>query len=157
MADQRTSSMQKLSSVSSEKTRNLDSLEQALHASRRVCGALREMLSATCPSVDWTHLGNIRVTDEKIVLFVKNALQKTKLRQILPRLEAATQSSGFIQAIEIVVRPTSQTLTPKEVFSSEKPREGDAEGASYMEKKAETLIDGNVKEALLSLAKTLRD
>lgn len=157
MADQRTSSMQKLSSVSGEKTRNLDNLDQTLLASRRACVALKEMLSATCPSVDWTNLGNIRVTDEKIVLFVKNALQKTKLRQILPRLEAATQSSGFIQAIEIVVRPVSQTLTPKEVFSGEKARKGDAEGASYMEKKAETLLEGDVKEALLSLAKTLQN
>ncbi len=157
MADQRTSSMQKLASVSSGKTRNLDSLDEALVASRRVCVALREMLSATCPSVDWTHLGNIRVTDEKIVLFVKNALQKTKLRQILPRLEAATQASGFIQAIEIVVRPTPQARASKEVLSTEKPRKGNSEGASYMEKKAETLIDGEVKEALMSLAKTLRN
>ncbi len=157
MADQRTSSMQKLASVSSGKTRNLDSLDEALVASRRVCVALREMLSATCPSVDWTHLGNIRVTDEKIVLFVKNALQKTKLRQILPRLEAATQSSGFIQAIEIVVRPTSQARASKEVLSTEKPRVGDDKGASYMEKKAESLVDGEVKEALMSLAKTLRN
>ncbi len=157
MADQRTSSMQKLSSVSSEKTRNIDNLDRALVASRRVCVALRATLKATCPSVDWTDLGNVRVTDEKIVLFVKNALQKTKLRQILPRLEAITQAAGFIETIDIVVRPTSLPPTLTEIPSLEKAREGDKESASYIEKKAETLIDGDVKEALLSLAKTLRN
>ena len=98
----------------------------------------------------------MRVTDKKIVLFVPNALQKTKLRQVLPRLEAALQEKGFVLALDIVVRPTVKPLDVGVVPSTSPARTGTLTGAESLEKGAKTIRDTALRNALMSLAKTLR-
>ena len=155
--EKRISQPRRLSEISTEKRRSLDGLERSLLDTKRVSNALSRELGSLALGVDFSNLGNVRVTDEKIVLFVRNSLQKSKLRQILPRLEAITQAAGFIKPIEISVRPTGESQLSGIVESGSPQREGNTEAANYIKVKAETLLDGPVKEALLSLAKTLKD
>ena len=154
--EKRISQPRRLSEISTEKRRSLDGLERSLLDTKRVSNALSRELGSLALGVDFSNLGNVRVTDEKIVLFVRNSLQKSKLRQILPRLEAITQAAGFIKPIEISVRPTGESQLSGIVESESPQREGNTEAANYMKDKADTLLDGPVKEALLSLAKTLQ-
>ena len=101
-----------------------DTLTQALANSRRVLSILSPILQSVCRGPDWTNISCVRVTDKKIVLFVPNALQKTKLRQVLPRLEAALQEKGFVLALDIVVRPTVKPLDVGAVPSTSPARTG---------------------------------
>ena len=154
--EKRISQLRRLSEVSTERRRSLDGLERSLLDTKRVANVLCREFGSHSLGIDFSNLGNIRVTDEKIVLFVRNSLQKSKLRQILPRLESVTQAAGFIKPIEISVRPTGESPLSSIVESEAPRREGNTEAANYMKGKADTLLDGPVKEALLSLAKTLK-
>ncbi len=155
--EKRFSQLRRLSEVSTEKSRSPDGLEHSLLETKRVANLLCREFGSNALGVDFSNLGNIRVTDEKIVLFVRNSLQKSKLRQILPRLEAVTQTAGFIKPIEISVRPTGESQPSGIVESRSPKREGNTDAANYMKERADTLYEGPVKEALLSLAKTLKD
>lgn len=133
-----------------------DTLTQTLANSRRVLSILSPILQSVCRGPDWTDISHVRVTDKKIVLFVPNALQKTKLRQVLPRLEAALQEKGFVLALNIVVRPTVKPLDVGVVPSTSPARTGSPMGAECLEKGAKTIRDTALRNALMSLAKTLR-
>ena len=133
-----------------------DTLTQTLANSRRVLSILSPILQNVCRGLDWTDISHVRVTDKKIVLFVPNALQKTKLRQVLPRLEAVLQEKGFVLALDIVVRPTVKPLDVGVVPSTSPARTGSLMGAECLEKGAKTIRDTALRNALMSLAKALR-
>lgn len=131
-------------------------LERALMDSRRVMNVLSPILRPLKTGIDWTDLANLRASDKKIVLFVRNSLQKTKLRQLLPRIEAAVQNAGITRPVEICVRPITKTPARTVVHSNSLPRTGSVAAADCIENKAASISDTALREVVLKLANTLR-
>jgi len=131
-----------------------DTLGAAFALSRRVSSLLRPVLKDARIGVDFSNVANLRVTDEAIVLYVKNAWQKTKLRQMLPRLDATAQDAGFTTPVTIVVRPEGRPTDPPRFASS--PRTTSPQAARTLEEKAGSIIEPALRKALENLAKTLR-
>lgn len=145
----------RLSDVALGASGRTDTLTQALANSRRVLATLRPILEGTCRGTDWANPAHVRVTDKKIVLFVPNALQKTKLRQVLPRLEETLQKKGHVLPIEILVRPT-RPLSLAIPRGTSPARVGSLIGADSLEKGAAKIRDTPLRQAVLQLAQTLR-
>ena len=145
----------RLSDVALGASGRTDTLTQALANSRRVLATLRPILEGTCRGTDWANPAHVRVTEKKVFCFVPNALKKTNLRQVLPRLEETLQKKGHFLPIEILVRPTSP-LSLAIPRGTSPARVGSLIGADSLEKGAAKIRDTPLRQAVLQLAQTLR-
>lgn len=133
-----------------------ESIASDLADVRRIARAIAPAIKELPLGVDFSNLGNIRLRDGKIILFVKSALQKSKLRQVLPRISDLAQRAGYLQSIEIVIRPVTQNIALRKNLAQGSPRALSETSAQNITQTASTLPDSPLKEALTALAKTVR-
>ena len=65
------------------------SIAEQLMGVRRASRVIAPLLAGLPLGVDFSNLGNIRIRDDTIILYVRSAAQSAKLRQLLPRTSAA--------------------------------------------------------------------
>ena len=77
-------------------------------------------------------------------------------RQVLPRISDLAQRAGYLQSIEIVIRPVTQNIALRKNLAQGSPRALSETSAQNITQTASTLPDSPLKEALTALAKTVR-
>ncbi len=129
---------------------------EQLRDARRVARVVNREVTPLKMNWDSTDLSLIRVDRDKITLFVKSAAQQNRLRQILPRINRGIAEQGFLQQAEIRIRPVPdkvdftrpQALGPERVVSEA--------SLDAIAKKADSLEESALKDALKDLAASLR-
>ena len=132
------------------------SVAEQLRDARRAARAVASQTAALRLGTDFSDIGNIRVSREKITLLVKSAVQQNRLRQLLPRISAALGREGFIAPVEIKIRPVSEHIALRQHLITGEPRTMSESALSAVEEKADSLEESALKKALLSLARTVR-
>ena len=112
-------------------------LADARHIARTISPVLKDLPLG----VDFSRLGNIRLRDGKIILFVRSSLQKSKLRQVLPRISDLVQRAGYLQSIEIVIRPVDANISLRKNLAQSSPRMLSESSAQNIAKTADALAD----------------
>lgn len=126
-----------------------------LQNTRRVARLLAPEVAKFRLGVDLTQLSNLRVTNNKAVLFVQTAAQHARLRQILPRLTRILEQAGLVLPIEIRIRPVKTTISLRDNLAQGQPRVASAQTQRTVMQAAQSLENSPLKQALLSLARTM--
>ena len=134
-----------------------ESIASDLADARRIARTISPVLKDLPLGVDFSRLGNIRLRDGKIILFVRSSLQKSKLRQVLPRISDLVQRAGYLQSIEIVIRPVDANISLRKNLAQGSRRTLSESSAQNIAKTADALADSPLKNALAALAKTVRE
>ncbi len=132
------------------------SIAEELADARRISRVIASETARLRIGTDFSDLGNIRIKNRNIVLFVRSAPQAAKLRQILPRLDEALALKGYRMCIDIKIRPVKPELVLRENKAQSQERQISTATSELISKKAESLDDSALKEALLALAKLRR-
>ena len=127
-----------------------------LKNTRRVARLLAPEVSKFRLGLDLTRLSNLRVTDNKAVLFVQTAAQHARLRQLLPRLTHILEQAGLTIPLEIRIRPVKETVVLRDNLAQGQPRVASEQTQRTVMKAAQSLDDSPLKQALLSLARTMQ-
>ena len=131
-------------------------LAEQLHASRLVARALHAALKGYHIGVDFSDTANVHVTADKVILYVRTPGQKSKLRQLMRRIENAIAQTGLVRLLDIQVRPVNATI-PESALPKGEPRKGSRQSAESIEKAAQSLPeDSSLRKKLERLARTLR-
>lgn len=133
-----------------------DSIAEELRDARRLCKAIAPALKSLPLGVDFSEPGNIRLRDGKIILFVRSALQKSKLRQILPRLTDLAGRAGYLQRIEISIRPVTEPIRLRRNEAQSTPRVLSEKSAGLIRSRADAMPESALRKALLDLADARR-
>lgn len=133
-----------------------NSIAGQLRDSRRLARAIAPALRGLPLGVDFSQISNIRLRDGKIILFVRSALQKSKLRQVLPRISELAARAGYLQSIDIVIRPTATELELRRSQAAGAPRELSEKSAAAIEAASRSMEDSPLKDALAELAAARR-
>ncbi len=128
------------------------SIAEALKDARRISRAIAPALKSIPLGVDFSKLGNVRRRDGKICLFVRTALQKSKLRQVLPRVSELIARAGYFEPVEIVIRPVGEEIELRKNEALGKERQLSEESCRKLAAAAGGLDASPLKDALLSLA-----
>lgn len=131
------------------------SIAEQLMGVRRVSRVIAPLLAGLPLGVDFTNLGNIRIRDNTIVLYVRSAAQSAKLRQLLPRISDALGRAGFREPVEVRIRPEHTSIDMRQNRAIGEPRTGNASAAQELRLRAQTMPDSPLKTQLLRLAATL--
>ncbi len=129
-----------------------DSIAEELRDARRISRAIAPTLKTLPLGVDFSEPGNIRLRDGKIILFVRSALQKSKLRQILPRLTDLAGKAGYLQKIDIAIRPVTEPIALRHNEAMSTPRVLSEESIGKIRSAAAGMADSPLKKALEDLA-----
>ena len=129
-----------------------DSIAEELRDARRISRAIAPALKTLPLGVDFSEPGNIRLRDGKIILFVRSALQKSKLRQILPRLTDLAGKAGYLQKIDIAIRPVTEPIALRHNEAMSTPRVLSEESIGKIRSAAAGMADSPLKKALEDLA-----
>ncbi len=133
------------------------SLAEDLYDVRRITRIIAPALQGFPLGINFGQLGHVRRKDGTIYLFVYTAVQRTKLRQLLPRLEELVHAAGYRDNIEIKVLPQKPQIHLRENLAFGKPRVPDPVAGQAMMKTAEDMEPSALKDALEALAKTLQN
>lgn len=131
------------------------SLAEELYDVRRITRIIAPALQGFPLGINFGQLGNVRRKDGTIYLFVYSAVQRNKLRQLIPRLEELVHAAGYRDNIEIKVLPGKPQIELRENHTFGKPRSSDPKAGQAMMKTAEGMAPSALKDALEALAKTL--
>lgn len=132
-----------------------DSIAQTLYDARRLSRVIAPELKGLRLGVDFSHPGNVRRKDGSIVLFVRSAAQKNKLRQLLPRIDDAVHRAGWRENVEIKIQPVNPVPALRSNPLPGKPRMPDPKAAAAMMETVRKMEDSPLKSSLEKLARTL--
>ncbi len=132
------------------------SLAEELYDVRRIARIIAPALRGFPIGIDFTQMGHIRRKDGVIYLFVHSSVQRTKLRQILPRLEDLIHAAGYRDSMEIKILAQKPVIELRKNHAVGVPRRGDLKASADMMKAAQDMPDSALKEALEKLAATLQ-
>ena len=130
-------------------------IAEQLKAARRVARVVNQETAPLKMTWDFSNLSLIRVDADKITLFVRNAAQQNRLRQILPRISRRLGEAGFLQTAEIRIRPVPDHVDFTRPQALGKVRELSPAAAAAINKKADSLTESALKNALKDLAATV--
>lgn len=123
-------------------------LAQSGHACRVLSTTLKDALPIRLTS------SNVRVSQTQIVILAKTPTQRSRLKQLLPRLEEALRKVGFNQSLDIRVHSNENRIEPRSP-SDGVPRHGNPQAAAAMLQEAKSVDDPTLREALFRLADAL--
>lgn len=132
------------------------SLAEELYDVRRITRIIAPALQGLPLGINFGQLGHIRRKDGTVILFVHSAVQRTKLRQILPRIEELIHAAGYRDSVEIKVLAQKPEIKLRDNLAVSRPRRPDHEAGQSMMKTAEGMQPSALKDALEALAKTLQ-
>ena len=130
-------------------------IAEQLKAARRVARVVNRETAPLKMAWDFSDLSLIRVDADKITLFVRSAAQQNRLRQILPRISRGLGEAGFLQPAEIRIRPMPDKVDFTRPQALGKVRELSETAAAVINKKADSLEESALKDALKDLAATV--
>lgn len=132
------------------------SLAEELYDVRRITRIIAPALQGFPLGINFGQLGHVRRKDGTIYLFVYTAVQRNKLRQLLPRLEELIHAAGYRDNVEIKVLPQKPQVDLRQHHATGKVRMPDPAAGQAMMKTAEGMAPSALKDALEALAKTLQ-
>lgn len=131
-------------------------IAEQLKDARRIARVVNREAAPLKMNWDFSDLSLIRVDRDRITLFVKSAAQQNRLRQILPRINRGLAELGFLQQAEIRIRPVPDKVdfTRPQALGAE--RVVSEASLDAIAKKADSLEESSLKDALTELAASLR-
>ena len=132
------------------------SIAEQLRDARRASRAVSQATASVHLALDFSELSRIRVDTKTITIYVKSAAQQNRLKQILPRISRALADEGFLQQPEIRIRPVDEKVDFSRPVAQGGPREMSQAALEAIDKKADSMAESALKDALKALAASLR-
>lgn len=131
-------------------------IAEQLKDARRVARVVNREASPLRMNWDFSDLSLIRVDRDKITLFVRSAAQQNRLRQILPRIERGLGELGFLQSVQLRIRPVPDKVDFSRPKALGDERRISPETLKAIKEKADAMEASALQRALSDLAAGLK-